>query len=215
MDREQALKQIDEALAIGATAPEGSSPNDAVGTFATATLYSAISRFTQPGSSYEKDVESIRELDKRSYPGYVAPRLFAILKSIRREISSGYFESLTGLIRADTFADFLSMADHLLSEGYKDPAAVLGGSVLEQHLRALADKALVSTTMPDGRPKSADVINSDLVKATIYHKTVQKNVTSWLGLRNDAAHGHYEKYEHANVRLMLDGISLFVQQHPL
>ena len=40
-------------------------------------------------------------------------------------------------MHAELFADFLEMADYLLSEGYKDPAAVLGGSMLEEHLRQL------------------------------------------------------------------------------
>ena len=31
-------------------------------------------------------------------------------------------------VSAEVFTDFLDMADHFLSAGYKDPAAVMGGA---------------------------------------------------------------------------------------
>ncbi len=60
-----------------------------------------------------------------------------ILNSIRQEIEGDWLFTVKGLIAAELFADFLEMADHLLEQGYKDPAAVIIGSVLEEHLRQL------------------------------------------------------------------------------
>ena len=44
------------------------------------------------------------------------------------------------LVHSDLFADMLEAAEYLLGEGYKDPAAVMAGGVLEQRLRELCRK---------------------------------------------------------------------------
>jgi hypothetical protein len=107
------------------------------------------------------------------------------------------------------FSDFLEMAEHLLDQGYKDPAAVLVGGVLEQHLRKLCLRAQVSTEQ-DGRPKKADLMNSELAAANVYGKLDQKSVTSWLGLRNHAAHAEYDRYSVERTRVMLFGVRDFL-----
>jgi uncharacterized protein YutE (UPF0331/DUF86 family) len=106
------------------------------------------------------------------------------------------------------------MADELVSKGYKDPSAVLTGSVLEQHLRALAIKSGLVATSADGRPKKADTVNSELVKAGVYSKLEQKNVTAWLGLRNEAAHGKYGTYDSSQVEALLRDVRSFVTRYP-
>jgi hypothetical protein len=59
------------------------------------------------------------------------------LQALRDDYESGYLQSVVELVHADIFADFLDMADYLIQQGYKDPAAVVAGSVLEEHLRKL------------------------------------------------------------------------------
>lgn len=59
---------------------------------------------------------------------------------MREDYEAGYMRTVEELIHADLFADFLERTDELVSKGYKDPAAVLAGSVLEEHLRKLAVK---------------------------------------------------------------------------
>ena len=105
------------------------------------------------------------------------------------------------------------MAAHLRQEGYKDPAAVMIGGVLEEHLRQLCIKSGIDPTYPkDGKdlPKTADRMNNDLTGANIYNKLYQKNVTSWLDLRNKAAHGHYSEYDAKQVELMEAGVLDFI-----
>ena len=109
---------------------------------------------------------------------------------------------------------FLEMAEHLLGDGYKDASAVIAGGVLEEHLRKLATKSSVPTVKPSGEPEKASSINAALAKQQVYNKTVEKDVTAWLGRRNDAAHGHYDKYVQEEVRLMIEGIRGFVSRHP-
>jgi hypothetical protein len=53
-----------------------------------------------------------------------------ILKGVQKEIAGGWLHTTKGLVSAEIFSDFLEMADHLLSENYKDAAAVMVGGVL-------------------------------------------------------------------------------------
>ena len=140
-------------------------------------------------------------------------QLEGILQALRDDYEGGYSRTVEELIHADVFADFLAMADELLAKKYKDPAAVIAGSVLEEHLRKLAVAAGVSV-MVGGRPKKADTINADLVKATVYNKLEQKQVTAWLDLRNKAAHGHYDEYDDAQVLGLIRDVSAFMVRHP-
>lgn len=136
-----------------------------------------------------------------------------MLKSIKSEIDGGYLVTLKGIVSAEIFADFLEMAEHLLEQGYKDAAAVMIGSVLEEHLRQLCTKngiALESFKSEKVIPKKADLLNSELSKESVYGKLDQKNVTAWLDLRNNAAHGKYHEYEKAQVVLMLQSVTDFM-----
>lgn len=140
-------------------------------------------------------------------------RGIGMLQAVRGEIEQGWLLTAKGLISADIFGDFLEMSDHLLEEGYKDPAAVLVGSALEQHLKNLCEANGIDTSIERSgktHPKKADVINSDLVKGSVYTKLDQKSVTFWLGIRNNAAHGHFEEYNSEQVKMMLSGVSEFM-----
>lgn len=105
------------------------------------------------------------------------------------------------------------MADELHAKKYKDPAAVIAGSVLEEHLRKLASVNGV-TIETGGKPKKADTINADLAKVPAYNKLVQKQVTAWLGLRNDVAHGNYDQYDHAQVAALIRDVRDFMVRLP-
>lgn len=131
-----------------------------------------------------------------------------VLKAIKHEFKTGLLADLRGLLQASIFADFLEMAEHLLAEGYKDASAVTISAVLEDSLRKLADKNGIPTVATNGRPLTIDPINIALAKANIYGPLVQKQVTTWADLRNSAAHGHYDRYDEAQVKQML----LFVQK---
>jgi len=139
----------------------------------------------------------------------------AILNAIKSEIEGGWLNTIKGLISAEIFADFLEMAEHLLENNYKDPAAVMIGSVLEEHLRQLCMKTGIEVeveTEKGMRPKKADLINAELSKAEVYNKLDQKAITSWLELRNKAAHGNYNEYSQEQVSLMLQGVSDFMRR---
>lgn len=139
-----------------------------------------------------------------------------ILEAAKNEISGGWLFTVKGLVSAEIFADFLDMATYLLQENYKDPAAVVTGSVLEEHLRQLCNKNNISIEVSQGGKmilKKADRMNADLSNAAVYNKLDHKNVTAWLDLRNKAAHGQYSEYTKEQVELMLSGVTDFMTRN--
>lgn len=144
-------------------------------------------------------------------------RGIGILQAVHGELSGGWIQSAKSLLSAEVFSDFLEMALYLLNERYKDAAAVIIGSVLEEHLRQLCQKASIDIEISkdDGvTPKKADALNSDLSNCKVYNKLDQKSVTLWLDLRNKAAHGKYDEYSKEQVSLMYQGVVEFMTRVP-
>lgn len=147
------------------------------------------------------------------HDGAAVPALLGILRALRADYEAGHLGTVEELVRAGVFVDFLEMADELVSKDYKDAAAVIAGSVLEEHLRKLAMRHGVDVEH-NARPRKAEAINADLVKSdAAYNLLDQKSVTAWLGLRNDAAHGHYDGYDRARVEAMIRDVRAFMQRH--
>lgn len=139
-----------------------------------------------------------------------------ILKAAKDEMEGGWLVTTKGLVSAEIFSDFLEMSEHLLEMNYKDPAAVIIGSVLEEHLRQLCQKHDIDNNRMSGNksvPKKADLLNSELAKAQVYNKLDQKNVTAWLDLRNKAAHGHYSEYSKNQVELLCQAVTEFIARN--
>jgi len=103
-----------------------------------------------------------------------------IMAAAKAEVLGGWNAEVTGLVSAEIFSDFLEMAEHLLSQKYKDAAAVMIGGVLEEHLRQLCRMHSMAVVHggPDHKPKPADLLNSELAGAKIYSALDHKAVTT-------------------------------------
>lgn len=175
------------------------------------TLSTTINMFAPPGSDYVKQAAAITDaFCPHSYHSAHQP-LYGVLKSLRDAYEKGYLTTIAEIIHADLFNDFLEMAEHLLDQGYKDPAAVLVGGTLEEHLRKLCTKHGIPITNAKGQPQKASAMNDDLAK-TVYDKLQQKGVTYWLDLRNKAAHGEYSEYDTKDVQSMLHSVREFISR---
>ena len=169
---------------------------------------------------YDKSHPFYTEIEQVAY--YSRPssakNLISVLTSINEEITGGWIFTTKGLVSAEIFANFMDMAEHLLTENYKDPAAVMVGSVLEEHLRQLCQKYGIDiTTIKKSNkvPKKADLLNSELTSKKIYNKLDQKNITAFLDLRNKAAHGKYSDYTQKQVELMYSGVMDFMLRNSI
>lgn len=178
-------------------------------------VVAGIERIAPPNSAYLETLKTSTDGLNPLIPDRIDIYL-GVLKALRADYTKGYLLSVTELIHADVFSDFLEMADYLLSEEYKDPAAVIAGTVLEGHLRKLCDKSGIPTIKLTGEPKKAESMNTELATANAYSnsKLDQKSVTAWLDLRNKAAHGHYAEYTKEQVALLIQSIRDFITRNP-
>jgi hypothetical protein len=175
-------------------------------------LRAAILRFAPPGSAYRQREAEIAE--ERSHISYRGVSLLGLLMAMRDDIAAGYLQTIAEVLHASLFADFLEMASELQTKGFKDAAAVIAGSVLEEHLRRLAEKNGIDIEREPGKPKKADTLNADLEKTGAYNKLVQKSVTAWLDLRNHAAHGRYDEYDQRQVDALIRDVRDFMVRYP-
>lgn len=140
-------------------------------------------------------------------------QVFGVAKAIQHDLTHGLLVDFKSLVQAEVFADFLEMGEYLLSEGYKDAAAVIIGSVLEDGLRKLCERASLPLVTESGKPLTIDPLNAQLAKAEIYSKLVQKQVTTWAHVRNRAAHGEFAEYTLEQVKMMLLFTQGFTSEH--
>lgn len=174
-----------------------------------------VQRIASTNSEYYKQIKTI--MDRKMLEGNRLRMIAGVVAALSRDFTLGYTKSLSEMIRGDVFSDYIEMAEYLLKENYKDPAAVIAGSTLEVHLRNLCDSYGINTTVDSTRgknPKKATVMNSDLSKANAYDKNTQKQIEAWLGIRNSAAHGKYSEYTSETVKLFLQGLRHFIEKHP-
>ena len=99
-----------------------------------------------------------------------------VLGSLGRARRASPYDALSGGLSADE-----------MQGGYKDTAAVIAGSTLEEHLDKLAAKLGVAVAKPGGSPVKADTLNAELTKTVASNALCRNRSTAWLDLRNKAA----------------------------
>jgi len=178
-------------------------------------LLSAIQRLTASNSTYAQ--AAALQSNSRVHSATRLSELAAIAMALRDDIAAGWLTSVVELAHADTYASYLDMAEGLRTQGYKDAAAVIAGTSLEVHLRVLAAKNGIDLHAPNGSPKKADTLNAELKAAATYNANEHKQVTTWLGIRNSAAHGKYDEYDEYDetaVKGLIDGVNNFAVKYP-
>lgn len=137
-------------------------------------------------------------------------RTYGCLKALLADYENDRIQHYEQIVTQAVFENFLDMAKYLIdNERLKDPAAVLASGVLEQHLRKLCQ---INNINP--APPMMDGMNTELRKKGVYTQLMQKQITAWAGLRNHAAHGHYDQYTLEQVRLMIEGVEHFMANYP-
>jgi hypothetical protein len=132
-----------------------------------------------------------------------------ILKALKEDIEQGYLTNIKNLVVTEVFSDFLDMAEHLLENGYKEPAASLIGAVLEDGLRKIAEKNNIIVKRDD----NISSLNQKLADKGIYNRLVQRQIQVWEAIRNSADHGKFNDYKLDDVKLMLEGVKNFLTEH--
>lgn len=169
-----------------------------------------IERLAPKGSTYQ---ESAKALKGQSGPMVI--ELGGILKALKSDFEAGYIFTIEELIHGAVFEDFLEMATELLDKGYKDPAAVIAGSVLEEHIKKLATRNQLELIGPNGKPKKFDALSIELVKTQQISEPQRKILAGWYGQRNEAAHGNYNNVIKSEIGRMIEGIRDFMVRFPV
>ncbi|MEQ1845152.1 MAG: hypothetical protein ABL983_06185 [Nitrospira sp.] len=155
----------------------------------------------------------------RSVEGYVPRRGCPIGANIMQSyidyVEAGLAQEITPERKAqlDIVSDFLEQANALLETKGVHPAGpvVLVGATLEEFLRTWVESAGlgIGNRKPGLESYTAVLRDSELIT-----KQDAKDITSWGGLRNHAAHGEWaEVSDKQRVALMLEGVNLFMRKY--
>jgi len=134
---------------------------------------------------------------------------YAVLKSAKEDYENGYMFDFHILIEAEVFNDFLEQAEELFKKGYFQVSAVIAGCVLEDSLRKLGQRKVVSFPTD----KTIDPMNVELAKAGIYNALWQKKITALADLRNKAAHGKWTEFTEKDVEDMIRNVRRFMEDY--
>ncbi len=175
-----------------------------------------IKRIVGSESEYYIRVASLTEdISPSSYFDNL-DEVMGVIEALYDDIKAGYLNTLHELIHANLFSNFLLQAEYLMSEGYKDAAVVIAGSTLEQHIRNLCEKHSIEIKKLKGDnlvPKGINELKDELAKNKIIPSNDINLITSWIQIRNRAAHGEYDHYSIEDVKLMIQGIKLILSKY--
>lgn len=167
--------------------------------------------FSGDKSSFYKSILNYRTSENE----YRRRRTMAILYAFINYIENGLMAdvSIERKAQIDVVSDFLDQANTLLETKNVHPATatVLIGASLEEFLRNWVDDSGLSI---GNQKKGIDSYAKTLKKSNLIDTQDMKDITAWAGLRNHAAHGHWDEVKNKNkISLMLQGVNLFMRKH--
>ena len=117
------------------------------------------------------------------------------------------------IAQVETVNDFLEQAQNLLNENSIHPASptIVIGAALEEFLRTWLEEEGEDFT---GKPKGINIYTNLLKSKDLIDKQDVKDLTAWAGLRNEAAHGHFDSVnDRLRIKIMLEGVNLFIRKY--
>lgn len=157
-------------------------------------------------SQHFKHFEKAARPNSVSSSSEILERMGTVFLAAKEDFEGEYLSSIRSLIQAEVFGSELEQATELLTSGYKLPAAVVAGIVLETALRELCDQNQLS----HGKLSK---MNEDLVKQGLYNANMAKRITALAAIRNSAAHGKPDEVSEGDVKSMIDDVDRFLSQH--
>lgn len=168
-----------------------------------------IRRACGEDSDHYKELKRIAEWKDSSTNSTFLAHCTGVVEAAKRDFEAGILFDMRALITAELLGDFIEQAEVLLASGYYIPAASLVGAVLEDTLRKLCNRH--GLKVPDST--KIDRLNADLARVNIYDKLVQKRITALADIRNNADHGHFDKFSISDVEDMVKWIRGFAADY--
>lgn len=146
---------------------------------------------------------------------YHSAQLAAIMEGYIQYIERGLAGQVSPERKAklDMVSDLLGQAAQLLEDKNVHPAApvVIIGATLEEFLRTWVEGEVLSM---GNRKAALESYSTALREAELITKQDAKDITSWGGLRNHAAHGEWDEVkDRQRIALMLEGVNLFMRKY--
>jgi hypothetical protein len=141
--------------------------------------------------------------------------IISILESFIDFVEQGLLNEISPQRKTqiETVSDFLEQANMLIEANGVHPASpiVITGAALEEFLRTWAES--LSLSIGNKKP-GLDTYAKILRKDELITKQDIKDITSWSGLRNHAAHGEWDEVsDKKQASLMLAGVNLFMRKY--
>ena len=156
-------------------------------------------------SDHYMELKKLADDKNSAVNSYYFKECYGALEAASRDYEGGMLFEIRSMVTAEVLDDFLEQAEHLFAQGFHVPAASVAGAVLEDTLRKLSEANSIS--VPD--KTSIDKLNSELAKAGIYDKLVLKRITGIADVRNNADHGHFDKFKKEDVEDLLKWVRRF------
>jgi hypothetical protein len=160
------------------------------------------------GSEHFTELRRLAEMQNSSDSMHMM-FVLGVIKAAFQDFQSGLLFEIESRIRADVLDDFIEQAEYLTKERCHPAAASLAGAVLEDTLRKMCERNGIS--YPE--KTKIDTLNATLAKAKVYDKLVQKQITAYADLRNNADHGHFDKLRTEDVEDLIRWLRRFVTEH--
>lgn len=160
--------------------------------------------------------EGLNNLDLNKYDDEeIRDEAIAAISAFHSFVDSGLHQGISPerAAQLEVVSDYLGMADNLLQDGKVHPVApaVIIGATLEEYLRTWVEAEALSVS---GTNPGIDAYAKALRTQNLIIKQNKKDIDSWAGHRNNAAHGKWDEVkDRALIKLMLQGVNLFIATH--
>ncbi len=210
--KEFAIKRIDELIsradgfrteALASSKKQFILSNEPLWQFLVSALQTILAVCSESSPHY-RELKEVRDEFKSGAP-LGLDSCIGILRAAADDLRSGMLSDIRELVAAEVFDDLLEMAAYLSGEGYHLPACAVAGAVLEDTLRTLCRKHLVSWV----GDSSISKLNTELYKANIFDKAQFGQIEAWGKLRNKVDHGDFRsavEIDSNDTRRMIVGI---------
>ncbi len=159
--------------------------------------------------------KNLSKVDQKQHDVYLSQIVVSNLEAFIRYVENGLLEgiSIERKAQIDVVSDFLDQANTLLNSRGVHPAApaVISGAALEEFLRNWIEESDLNL---GGKKPCLDTYAKVLREEGVITKQDVKDITSWGGLRNHAAHGEWDEVNDKNrISIMLEAVNLFMRKY--
>ena len=179
-------------------------------TAARAQVCEFLRHYAAPKSAFLREAQTVRAHNSTATVEMLHSLLGSFVEYLQAGLATGV--SPERQAQLDVVSDLLGQANSLLENDKYHPAAaaVLVGACLEEFLRTWVEREGMS--IGNSKP-GIDAYAKALRTADLITKQDAKDINSWAGTRNHAAHGEWDEVSDRNrMRLMLEGVNLFMRK---